>query len=715
MLTVEEMLKGCFFVEVEDETIIFGSPPEIIKVLMNRQKPLPTAVVLPANFFWLEEVQAELEFPLFHFLFFRGGFSQGERLKIIGTADQIERIRQILRLTLLGPDESLMRKWRIPPQEMARQLAIVKHFALKRQDGSIAEVDDLVEFIYFMDGKTELKGLHIEVKEINCFSLTYRGENQVINLNFFERQKPPMKIQADSSFQLKRPAFGLLALSHCTSGFDPIGFTTGLVLFINSMPLLIDGPSWTKEHLRAFGLSISEIKGNILSHNHGDHASVIDAIISGHKVNLITIKEVYRSFLLKLSLLIGWPENKIKKMIHCTEVSLDKPYYWFGATFNFFRSVHTIATIGFEVTYNGKKIIYSGDTVWGPPLQKLFAAGIVDQATYEPLANIFTAKADLVIMDGGGGLIHPNPAEFNKLPMKVKRKTYLTHRSNLPEGITGLNLIRPGQQWEFVPASTVSIGDINAIQNSPLISSLSQEWLNTIFSQGKIDVVDAGQIILQEGEPGKDFYIIIDGAFSIIQGNNELIRLGTGDFFGELPILEDNLCTVTVKATTKGRMMVVPRAVFLQMADKTTIGKRLLRLHQMRPALLQCGWVKELPLQIIDRLAEKLNRRIFKSGEIITHEGKKGDEIFYLERGKASVFMTVNGKAEMIRSMEKNQFFGELAVLGDGIRTATVIAEEDTSLLILHRLDFERLKREYPILFYAMGVIAEERIILNKF
>ena len=710
MLTVDEMMIGCFLVQIEDETIIFGSPPEIIKVLMNRRKPMPTTVVLPANFFWLEEVQAELEFPLYHFLFFRGGFFQGEKLKVIGTADQIDRIRQLLRLTLLGPDESLMRKWHIPQQEMARQLAITNHFALKRQDGSIAEVDDLVEFIYFVDGKTELKGLHIEVKEKNCFSITYRGENQVIDLNFYERQKPPMKIQADSSFQLKRPAFGLFALSHCTSGFDPIGFTTGLVLFVNSMPLLIDGPAWTKDHLRAFGLSISEIKGNILSHTHGDHASVIDTILRGHKVNLITIKEVYRSFILKLSLLINWPEDKIKKMVHCIEVSLNKPYYWFGATFKFFRSVHTIATIGFEVTYKGKKIIYSGDTAWGSLLQNLFAAGIVDQATYDPLANIFTAKADLVIMDGGGGLIHPDPAELDQLPMNVKQKTYLTHRSNLPEGITGLNLIHPGQQWEFIPAATVSIGDINAIQNSSFISSLSQEWLNTIYSLGKIEAVDSGQVILQEGEPGKDFYIIIDGAFSIIQGNHKLIRLGTGDFFGELPILEDNLCTVTVKAKTKGRMMVIPRAVFLQMARRTTIGKRLLKLHQMRPALLQCGWVKELPLQIIDRFAEKVNRRIFKSGEIITHEGEKGDEIFYLERGKASVIMTVNGQAEKIRSMDKNQFFGEIAVLGDGIRTATVIAEEDTSLLILRRLDFERLKREYPILFYAMGVIAEERI-----
>ena len=83
------------------------------------------------------------------------------------------------------------------------------------------------------------------------------------------------------------------------------------------------------------------------------------------------------------------------------------------------------------------------------------------------MANIFNAKADLIIMDGGGGLIHPDPAELNKLPLAVKQKTYLTHRSSLPEEITGFNLIHPGQQWEFMPAATVSIGDINAIQDLP--------------------------------------------------------------------------------------------------------------------------------------------------------------------------------------------------------------------------------------------------------
>ena len=36
MLAISKVMVGCFLVEIEDETIIFGSPPETIKVLMTK-------------------------------------------------------------------------------------------------------------------------------------------------------------------------------------------------------------------------------------------------------------------------------------------------------------------------------------------------------------------------------------------------------------------------------------------------------------------------------------------------------------------------------------------------------------------------------------------------------------------------------------------------------------------------------------------------------
>ena len=76
-------------------------------------------------------------------------------------------------------------------------------------------------------------------------------------------------------------------------------------------------------------------------------------------------------------------------MIHCTEVSLDRPFYWFGATFNFFRSVHSIPTIGFEVTYSGKKIIYSGSIKGALDLDLVYDAAIyLPEYTFIFIGNI---------------------------------------------------------------------------------------------------------------------------------------------------------------------------------------------------------------------------------------------------------------------------------------------------------------------------------------
>ena len=117
---------------------------------------------------------------------------------------------------------------------------------------------------------------------------------------------------------------------------------------------------------------------------------------------------------------------------------------------------------------------------------------------------------------------------------------------------------------------------------------------------------------------------------------------------------------------------------------------------------------QKLPLQIIDRFAEKVNRRIFKSGGIITHEGEKGDEIFYLERGKASVFMTVNGQAEKIRSMAKNQFLGRWPFWRWHPHRHCYCRGRHL-LINLTPPGFRKIEKGISKLFYAMGVIAEEK------
>ena len=76
----------------------------------------------------------------------------------------------------------------------------------------------------------------------------------------------------------------------------------------------------------------------------------------------------------------------------------------------------------------------------------------------------------------------------------------------------------------------------------------------------------------------------------------------------------------------------------------------------------------------------------------LTGEGASGYEFFVLRDGSATV--TINGIE--VRTIGPGEFFGELAILGDGRRTATVTTAAPSQVLVLFGTEFRRLQQEYP-------------------
>jgi CRP/FNR family transcriptional regulator, cyclic AMP receptor protein len=96
----------------------------------------------------------------------------------------------------------------------------------------------------------------------------------------------------------------------------------------------------------------------------------------------------------------------------------------------------------------------------------------------------------------------------------------------------------------------------------------------------------AGEVIFDEGEVGQTIYIVLDGEVTICRqgapGDGQLARLGRGEFFGELGLLDDSVRTAQALAATECRLLVLSRDDFeglmerhLRIAHK--IGRQLLR------------------------------------------------------------------------------------------------------------------------------------------
>jgi CRP-like cAMP-binding protein len=97
----------------------------------------------------------------------------------------------------------------------------------------------------------------------------------------------------------------------------------------------------------------------------------------------------------------------------------------------------------------------------------------------------------------------------------------------------------------------------------------------------------------------------------------------------------------------------------------------------------------------IEQLAKRFVERTYAPGEKIVTQGKGGEGFFIIMEGRAeAVREQADGTQVTLNSLEPGEFFGEMALLIDQVRTASVTATEPTCCLVLAQWDFIGLLRE---------------------
>jgi CRP/FNR family transcriptional regulator, cyclic AMP receptor protein len=109
-----------------------------------------------------------------------------------------------------------------------------------------------------------------------------------------------------------------------------------------------------------------------------------------------------------------------------------------------------------------------------------------------------------------------------------------------------------------------------------------------------------------------------------------------------------------------------------------------------------------------EKLAPLFKERSYAAGEMMAEEGKHGVGFFVIESGTAKV--TVRGEDR--RTLGPGAHFGEVALIDDGARTATVTAEGDLKAHVLVAWDFRTLVKDDPDL--AWGLLRGVAAILRE-
>ena len=111
----------------------------------------------------------------------------------------------------------------------------------------------------------------------------------------------------------------------------------------------------------------------------------------------------------------------------------------------------------------------------------------------------------------------------------------------------------------------------------PLFSACSKKELQNIARASDDVEVPAGKVLVEEGKPGHEFFLIIDGSAAVKRGKKTVAKLGPGQYFGELALLDRGPRSASVVAKDDMEVLVLGQREFAGVIDEVpTLAHKLL-------------------------------------------------------------------------------------------------------------------------------------------
>lgn len=249
---------------------------------------------------------------------------------------------------------------------------------------------------------------------------------------------------------------------------------------------------------------------------------------------------------------------------------------------------------------------------------------------------------------------------------------------------------------KMIPKSEQEKQQITEILKSQaLFKHLDEEQTHIIVDAMYKDERAEGEDIIVQGDEGDNFYLVAEGTLECFINQPDYTQLSVskcsvGDSFGELALLYNAPRAATVRVTSVTcTLWAVDRTTFKYILMTSTIAKRSAYKGFIgNVMILSCLEEKE-QYTIIDAL----HPMTFKEGEVIIKEGESGDVFYIIEEGEVICTQQHSPETSPIEvcRLTKGSYFGEIALLTNRPRQATVTASGYVKCLALERKTFKRV------------------------
>lgn len=211
-------------------------------------------------------------------------------------------------------------------------------------------------------------------------------------------------------------------------------------------------------------------------------------------------------------------------------------------------------------------------------------------------------------------------------------------------------------------------------------------------------------------------YIPIDAPVDLPY-DKPIAELTAGDLFGEMTCMSFHPRSATVRAKTEVVVLEMLRNVLDILQKNKTFRADLDRKYRQRALETHIRSVPvfaTMPPDFIAYLRDRVELIRYSPGEVVVRQGDAADAFYLVRMGFLKVSERHPGGDVVLTYLGRGSYFGEMGLLGGGVRTATCTALDHVDVVRIAGEDFHLMLSRFPDIRQGLEIVARERADMNR-
>ena len=228
-----------------------------------------------------------------------------------------------------------------------------------------------------------------------------------------------------------------------------------------------------------------------------------------------------------------------------------------------------------------------------------------------------------------------------------------------------------------------------------MFANLDENDQEILIKAMNIRNYEAGEQVIKQGDDGAELFVVGSGALECSKkGETEgesvfLKNYEIGDVFGELALMYNAPRAAEIVSKEQSVLFSLDRETFNHIVKNSAIRKR----DSYEQFLSKIDILSDLDIYEKAKICDCLKKEIFKNGQEVIKEGEAGQKFYLVQSGKAEALQKQeDGSQKVVFEYGENDYFGELALINNDPRKATIkVISDKLEVVSLDSKSFKRL------------------------